>query len=79
MSYFNFFGVIIVKSDITNFQKKRFQLSIIIIFIVVQKLALKKWKNDLPDFSFLKNKIEQQFELFFPGFFSNEQNLMDLE
>lgn len=79
MSYFNFFGVIIVKSDITNFQKKRFQLSIIIIFIVVQKLALKKWKNDLPDFSFLKNKIEQRFELFFPGFFSNEQNLMDLE
>ena len=79
MSYFNFFGVIIVKSDITNFQKKRFQLSIIIIFIVVQKLALKKWKNDLPDFSFLKNKIEQRFELFFHGFFSNEQNLMDLE
>ena len=79
MSYFNFFGVIIVKSDITNFQKKRFQLSIIIIFIVVQKLALKKWKNDLPDFYFLKNKIEQRFELFFPGFFSNEQNLMDLE
>ena len=34
--------------------------------------------EELPDFYFLRDKIEQQVELFFPGFSSNEQNFMVL-
>ena len=39
--YCDFFGVIIVKSDITNFWKKKFLLFIITILNVVQKFASK--------------------------------------
>ena len=41
------------------------------------QVCLKMWKNNLPDFYFVIDKIEQQVGLFWPGFCNNEENFME--
>ena len=41
------------------------------------QVCLKNWKNNLPDFYLDRDKIEQQVGLFWSGFCSNEENLME--
>ena len=41
------------------------------------QVCLKKWKNNLPDFYFVRDKIEHQVGLFCPGFCNNAENFME--
>lgn len=41
------------------------------------QVCLKKWKNNLPDFYLVRDKIEQQMGLFWSGFCCNEENVTE--
>ena len=58
--------------------KKRTAYFFFFIYIkCYTEICLEKWSNKLPDFYFLRDKIEKHVELFMPGFSANEENFME--
>ena len=67
-------------SNILNLAWEKNVLPIFFFFIYIKcytEICLEKWSNKLPDFYFLRDKIEKHVELFMPGFSANEENFME--